>query len=117
MVTRVLAARQEDEEIRNSGILYLNEQNMKKEKSCITATLSEYPTHQFQKQKNKISVKKYYSNKDFPSLYNSSRSSYLLYLDLNLNILADLPSLPATVKTAAASSKGAKAEETGTIFF
>lgn len=27
MVTRVLAAGQEDEEIRNSGILYLNEQN------------------------------------------------------------------------------------------
>ena len=30
MVTRVLAAGQEDEEIRNSGILYLNEQDVKK---------------------------------------------------------------------------------------
>jgi hypothetical protein len=30
MVTRVLAAGQEDEEIRNSGILYLNEQNVKR---------------------------------------------------------------------------------------
>jgi hypothetical protein len=30
MVTRVLAAGQEDEEIRNSGILYSNEQNVKK---------------------------------------------------------------------------------------
>lgn len=29
MVTRVLAAGQEDEEIRNSGILYLNEQDVK----------------------------------------------------------------------------------------
>lgn len=30
MVTRMLAAGQEDEEIRNSGILYLNEQDVKK---------------------------------------------------------------------------------------
>lgn len=30
MVTRVLAAGQEDEEIRNAGILYLNEQDVKK---------------------------------------------------------------------------------------
>jgi hypothetical protein len=29
MVTRMLAAGQEDEEIRNSGILYLNEQDEK----------------------------------------------------------------------------------------
>lgn len=29
MVTRALAAGQEDEEIRNSGILYLNEQDVK----------------------------------------------------------------------------------------
>lgn len=31
MVTRMLAAGQEDEEIRNFGILYLNEQDVKKE--------------------------------------------------------------------------------------
>lgn len=30
MVNRVLAAGQEDEEIRNSGILYLNEQDVKR---------------------------------------------------------------------------------------
>lgn len=30
MVTRVLAAGQENEEIRNAGILYLNEQDVKK---------------------------------------------------------------------------------------
>ena len=30
MVTRMLAAGQEDEEIRNSGILYLNEQDVKR---------------------------------------------------------------------------------------
>lgn len=36
MVTRVLAAGQEDEEIRNSGILYLNEQDAKKKKAFIT---------------------------------------------------------------------------------
>lgn len=30
MVTRMLAAGQEDEEIRNAGILYLNEQDVKK---------------------------------------------------------------------------------------
>lgn len=35
MVTRVLAAGQEEEEIRNSGILYLNEQDVKKKKAFI----------------------------------------------------------------------------------
>nr|DAJ78947.1 MAG TPA: CcmH protein [Microviridae sp.] len=30
MVTRMLAAGQEDEEIRNAGILYLNEQDVKR---------------------------------------------------------------------------------------
>lgn len=37
MVTRVLAAGQEDEEIRDSEILYLNEQNVKK-KELLKAT-------------------------------------------------------------------------------
>lgn len=37
MVTRVLAARQEDEEIRDSEILYLNEQDVKK-KELLKAT-------------------------------------------------------------------------------
>lgn len=42
MVTRVLAAGQEDEEIRNSGILYLNEQNVKKKNAAKKAALMEY---------------------------------------------------------------------------
>lgn len=41
MVTRVLAAGQEDEEIRNSGILYLNEQDVKKN-AANKAALMEY---------------------------------------------------------------------------
>lgn len=40
MVTQVLAAGQEDEEIRNSGILYLNEQDVKN--AANKAALMEY---------------------------------------------------------------------------
>lgn len=44
MVTRALAARQEDEEIRNSGILYLNEQDVKKKAFIIEGDNQNYGT-------------------------------------------------------------------------
>jgi hypothetical protein len=44
MVTRVLAAGQEDEEIRNSGILYLNEQDVKKKAFIIEGDNQNYDT-------------------------------------------------------------------------
>lgn len=44
MVTRVLAAGQEDEEIRNSGILYLNEQGVKKKAFIIEGDNQNYDT-------------------------------------------------------------------------
>lgn len=47
MVTRMLAAGQEDEEIRNSGILYLSEQDVKK-KEPLKATPLEDQEKKFQ---------------------------------------------------------------------
>lgn len=102
MVTRVLAAGQEEEEIRNSGILYLNEQDVKRK-----AFIKEgYKTKFNTLNSVKSIVKICYSNEYF-----------FILPYLGLNMLTDLPSFPATVNIAAASSKGPKAEETGTIFF
>lgn len=51
MVTRVLAAGQEDEEIRDSGILILNEQDVKRE-NCIIAALQVLTKNRFQQPKD-----------------------------------------------------------------
>lgn len=66
MVTRVLAAGQEDEEIRNAGILYLNEQDVKKKKAFIIEGYNQRcDTHVQKQQTNNKSHQKTYGQNHY----------------------------------------------------